>query len=253
MFILKRTAAIGMKKGFNVNRTLQIVIGLISIGLALAAGFYGRATYLQEVSTIQIPVPARPLPAYAVLQADMFQLREVPRAMQSLPYHQSLPELVGRITTVALPAGLPVACENAIPVAQFRLADAALEVISIPVQPVSAVGGQIRIGQRVNLYQVLSHQDSSNLPAAPIAERSAFQVEPVAGSVLVVDVRNAQGVSAEANARSEASATFGPSPQTEQVQILTLAVHPAAVQDILNAVASAQKQGGLLWTTLAIP
>jgi len=32
-----------------------------------------------------------------------------------------------------------------------------------------------------------------------------------------------------------------------------LAVKPEAVDDILNAVANAKKQGGLLWTTLATP
>lgn len=39
----------------------------------------------------------------------------------------------------------------------------------------------------------------------------------------------------------------------EQVQILTLALLPESVQSVLDAVAKAEKQGGLLWTTLARP
>ena len=80
-----------------------------------------------------------------------------------------------------------------------------------------------------------------------------FTIDLIAGSVLVVDVRNAQGVAAEPGQKSDGNSTFNSSPQTEQVQILTLAVKPEAVNDILNAVANAKKQGGLLWTTLATP
>jgi hypothetical protein len=70
-----------------------------------------------------------------------------------------------------------------------------------------------------------------------------------------VDVRNAQGVTAgpaseEANGSSGLS---GSSQQVEQVQILTLALEPKRVEKVLDAVASAKKQGGLLWTTLATP
>jgi len=139
-----------------MNRTVQFIIGVIAVVVALGAGFYGRNLYLKEVSTYQVPVPINAIPAYAILDADMFQMREMPRTMASLPYYQSTQDLEGKISTVSLPAELPVAQANAVPVTQFRLADAAYEVLSIPVEPVSAVGGQIRIGEHVNLYQSAS-------------------------------------------------------------------------------------------------
>ena len=86
---------------------------------------------------------------------------------------------------------------------------------------------------------------ASNLPR--------FKVDLIAGSILVVDVRNAQGVAAESSQKNTGNSAFSSSPQSEQVQILTLAVKPELVNDILNAVANAKKQGGLLWTTLSIP
>ena len=236
-----------------MNRTTQFIIGVIAVIVALGAGFYGRNLYLKEVSTYQVPVPISAIPAYTVLNADMFQMREMPRTMESLPYYQSIQNLGEKISTVPLPFGLPVAQVNAVPIAQFRLADAAYEVLSIPVEPVSAVGGQIRIGERVNLYQVLPEKidpDSTNIPAN---DQPTFKVELIAGSILVVDVRNAQGVAAESNQKSEDNSAFGGSPPNEQVQILTLAVKPEAVNLILNAVAASKKQGGLLWTTLALP
>ena len=221
--------------------------------MALGAGFYGRNLYLKEVSTYQVPVPISAIPAYTVLNAEMFQMREMPRIIESLPYCQSIQDLNGKISTVPLPAGLPVAQANAVPIVQFRLADAAFEVLSIPVEPVSAVGGQIRIGERVNLYQVLPEKIDPEKVDISANDQPAFKVELIAGSILVVDVRNAQGGAAESNQKSEDNSAIGGSPQNEQVQFLTLAVKPEAVDVILNAVAVSKKQSGLLWTTLALP
>ena len=236
-----------------MNRIIQFLIGLIAIALALGAGLYGRNLYLMEVSTYQVPVPISAIPAYTVLNADMFQMREMPRIIESLPYCQSIQDLNEKISTVPLPAGLPVAQANAVSIVQFRLADAAFEVLSIPVEPVSAVGGQIRIGERVNLYQVLPEKIDPEKADISANDQPTFKVELIAGSILVVDVRNAQGVAAESNQKSEDNSALGGSPQNEQVQILTLPVKPEAVDIILIAVAVSKKQSGLLWTTLALP
>ena len=100
-----------------MNRTIQFIIGLIAVVVALGAGFYGRNLYLQEVSTYQVPVPISAIPAYTLLNAGMFQMREMPRTMESLPYYQSIQTLGEKISTVPLPAGLPVAQINAVSIA----------------------------------------------------------------------------------------------------------------------------------------
>lgn len=233
-----------------MSRIMQTVIGLIAIALALGAGFYGRNLYTREVSTYQVPVPLGPIPAYTLLRADQFELRDMPRALQSLPYYQSLSSLEGLISTSTLPGGLPVPVLNALPVSEFRLADAPFEVLSVPVEPVSAVGGQIRIGERVNLYQVSPNQAEAD---GKDDDDRSFKVERIAASIQVVDVRNAQGVTASSDPGDENLTTFDGRPQNEQVQILTLAVESGQVDIILTAVANAKKQGGLLWTTLATP
>lgn len=238
-----------------MNRTVQFIIGVLAIGIAIAAGIYGRNAYLKEVSTYQIPVPVVEIPPYTILTSEMFALRDMPRTMESLPYYQSVEDLNGLISVSALPAGLPVAQTAAVPPAQFRLAGAAFEVLSIPVEPVSAVGGQIQIGQRVNLYQMIRQQTKNGQPEQAQVDAEHFTVERIAQSVLVVDVRTAQGVTA-GPASEEATGNngmSGSSQQVEQVQILTLALEPELVQKVLDAVASAKKQGGLLWTTLATP
>ena len=177
-----------------MNRTTQFIIGLLAVVLALAAGLYGRNVYLKEVSTYQIPVPVKDIPPYTVLDASLFEMREMPRAMETLPYFQSIQDLSGKIAVMKLPAGLPIASVSAVAPAQFRLADATFEVISIPVEPVSAVGGQIRIGQRVNLYQMVKEdEENSAQTSAQTQAESNIQVRQIASQVLVVDVRTSQG------------------------------------------------------------
>lgn len=238
-----------------MNRTVQFVIGLLAVCLAIAAGIYGRNAYLKEVSTYQIPVPVADIPPYTVLSESMFTLRDMPRTMESMPYFQTTADLKGLISVSGIPAGLPVAKRHAVAPNQFRLADAAFEVLSIPVEPVSAVGGQIQIGQRVNLYRMTQQQPAEGQAAGSGTDTAHFTVEHIAESVLVVDVRTSQGVTAgpSSEARTGNSSSAAGNQQVEQVQILTLAVEPDRVQKVLDAVASTKKQGGLLWTTLATP
>lgn len=236
-----------------MNRTVQFVIGLLAAVLAVAAGIYGRNVYLQEVSTYQIPVPVADIAPYTLLTENLFVMRDMPRTMETLPYYQSLADLTGQISVVELPGGLPVSKVSAVPPAQFRLADAAFEVVSLPVEPVSAVGGQIRIGQRVNLYSMAQEEGRDEASTDSSTERE-IKVEQIASQVLVVDVRTSQGVSAgPGSGEDENSGGMSGSQAIEQVQILTLALAPDQVQKVLEVVGSSKKQGGLLWTTLAIP
>ena len=236
-----------------MNRAVQFVIGLVAIGVAIGSGLYGRGVYLKEVSTYTVPVPVAPIPAYTVLASDMFQLREMPRTLEALPYYQRTSDLVRQISTVPLPAGLPIPQENAVPVAKFRLAGPDLEVLSIPVEPVSAVGGQIRIGQRVNLYQVMKRSEQTASTTVSTNNPAPFEVQEIEADVLVVDIRNDEGLTADSDSVGKRATALGGIAQNEKLQILTLAVKPGSVPTILIAVASAQKQGGLLWTSLATP
>ena len=54
-------------------------------------------------------------------------------------------------------------------------------------------------------------------------DQDEFDVTIIASDIMVVDVRNAQGVAAEANPQNEANSGLIGSTQNEQVQILTLA------------------------------
>ena len=99
-----------------MNRTVQFVIGMLAVVLALAAGIYGRNAYLQEVSTYQIPVPVAEIPAYTRADGE-----HVPDARYAA--HHGNPALfpdhwpISRARSPAnrLPAGLPVSNVSAVP------------------------------------------------------------------------------------------------------------------------------------------
>ena len=96
--------------------------------------------------------------------------------------------------------------------------------------------------------------DSETAGTDKLEGEKALQVEQIAASILVVDVRSSQGLAADSlQDQKEESSSMAGGQQVEQTQILTLALPPEQVQDVLRAVASAKKQGGLLWTTLAQP
>jgi pyrroline-5-carboxylate reductase len=81
-----------------------------------------------------------------------------------------------------------------------------------------------------------------------------LQVRQISTGILVVDVRSSQGLAADSlQDDGHGSTSLSGSQQVQQTQILTLALPPDQVQDVLHAVATAKKQGGLLWTTLAKP
>lgn len=232
-----------------MSRTLQIVIGVIAAVLALVAGIYGRSMYLKEVSTYTVPVPVSDIQPYTVLDSSMFQMKEMPRAFASLAYYQTAEDMNGKIATAMLPGGLPVAMAMAVPAAEFRLADPSLEVISFPVEPVSAVGGQIHIGDRINIYRMVIDTDKPSDGNQP-----NYIIEQIATSTLVVDVRSMAGAPAAARTKDgETGSMSGQNQQSEQTQILTVAVDPSLTVAILDTITSAKKRGGMLWTSLAVP
>jgi hypothetical protein len=191
------------------------LIGLISLALAVTAGIYGRNAYLKDVSTIQIPVPVQPISAYTLLTSDRFVLKEVPRAMQSMAYYQLLSYLNGKISTSTLQVGLPVPQADASSPETFRMAGADYEVLSIPVEPVSAVGGQIHVGQRINLYTMTDSVPTSQ--SGDLTTPHTPQVEQIVSSILIVDVRSSQGLAADSmETQKSESSTFSGSQPVEQ-------------------------------------
>lgn len=257
------------------QRILQIFLAVIALAAAVYGAYYWQQNYLEGVAMLQIPVPKNDIPPYTLLSADMFELHEYPRALGG--YAGSIADLEGRISAGTLLAGLPVPLRMAFPPEQFRLADPALEVVSLPAEAVNAAGGQVRIGEWINIYRLKVEKlalpaladrpgsrspeqseeaveglnvegldlEPSTLRAEPQGE--VFILQPVAELVARVPV---VAVLADSG-QPVSSGADGSQPQP--MKILVVAAPHETVQAILEAIAASKLQGELLWITLATP
>ena len=251
-----------------MKRILQIILGLIAIAAGLAGAWYGRNTYLESVVTVQLPVPLQDIEPYTLLSPEMLAWRDFPRALiETQGDYVTQPEdLTGKITTSLLVAGLPVPHRRVANPSDFRLADAELEVLSLPVRPEMVVGGQIQIGDRVNIYRLTAWEEPTSglltvpgftspetltdtlqtgiilTETIPTAQPQTFTEIELIATVPVVQVLSDDGI-VEANGEEE------PAP----LQILVIAAPPEIVPAILEAQAATTVGNNQLWITLAVP
>lgn len=238
------------------QRILSVVMALAALGAAFFGANYWRANYLAGVAMVSLPVPKSDIPPYTLLDGSMFEQSEFPRALinQGTGYAISADDLAGRISAGTLLAGEPVSVRLAASPADFRLADPALEVVSIPLEVVSGVGGHIRNGEQVNLYR-LAYTDATET-ADGIVTPGTAEVTLVA-RVLVVAVLDGNGQEAmryeKAQAADQNQLTTNAPQQPQPVKVLVVAAPPQIVQSILDAIARTKLGEELLWVTLALP
>ena len=234
------------------KRIIQIVLALLALVAAVVGARYWQNNYLSGVSMVKIPVPLTDIPPYTLLSADMFVVQEFPRALADIQaarasttdqsvYVLSTADLEGSMSVETLMAGLPVAKRMAIPPGQFRLAAPGLEVISLPADATNTVGGQVRIGEMVNIYclKAAPKQDET-LPDAPPPEPEVIFV----ARVPVVAVFSDNGLPLSAGGENE---------QPQPMRILVVAAPHETVQSILDAIALTKLEGSFIWVTLATP
>ena len=233
------------------KRIPQIVLAFIALVAAIFGAHYWQRNYLAGVSMTQIPVPKADIPPYTLLSADLFSLQAVPRALVDQGgYVLSTSQLTGAISVETLLSGLPVAKRMAVPPRQFRLADPSLEVISIPAEAVESVGGQLHIGETINLYSL------EPAPKQAEADVSAPPPQPevhLIASVPVVAILADDGQPLTLSSNENNQFSSNSSSQPQPMKILVVAVPHETVQDILNALAMVKLGGALLWVTLATP
>ena len=213
---------------------------------------YASRSFDRLVATRQLVVAAIPLPPYTIITEDMLVVRELPRVLEAEAIYLEPSEVVGRITTGPIPAGALLYRAQVVAPAQFRLAPAELEVVSIPVDPARAVGGQIEIGHVVNIYRVALERNTlgeNSLPELLAGKGAAAELLVTAP---VVDVRDSRGLPTnEQQAASQIEREGQVTPENRPLQIVTLAVPPELVQPLVEL--AVEQSGGEyeLWLSLA--
>lgn len=219
------------------RRLFEAVMGVILVVVAIVLAFLFQQNYARGVELQSLPVPLTGIPPYTMLTEDMFEWMDFPRALGS-GYASSLDQLTGKITNSMIPPGLPIPLALIVSTADFRLADPKLEILSIPVTPESAVGGQVRIGERVNIFGLIPPPAGVNLAGQDALGKGSVSL--VAEEVQVVNVLGRDGT-------TERVTEGGKSVPTE---ILVLAVTTDQRDAILKLLAETE-QSAVMWVTLA--
>ncbi len=233
------------------QRILSVILAVIALGAAFFGANYWRAHYLAGVTVVSLPVPKSDIPPYTLLDASLFTQGDFSTDLAGKGYALSVNDLVGKISAGTLPNGQPVSLRQAIPPAEFRLADPSLEVVAIPLDPLSGVGGQVRIGERVNLYRF-------EMPPVP-EDQTQPRLIPMAEVIYVATVPVVAVLGADGQAAMQPFTASTPQAQGQQQQqpavlkMLLVAAPPETMQVILQAIAMSQLQDELLWVTLATP
>jgi len=219
------------------RRIFEAAVGIVLLVVAFVLAFFFQQTYKQGVEYQSLPVPVAEIPPYTILTNAMFELKDFPSALTG-GYAGSIAQLAGRISNSRIPAGLPIPMTMVSSSEAYRLADPALEVLSIPVTPVSAIGGQVRVGERINIYRLIppGEQVVPTGSVNPISE----QVTLIAANIPVVMVLGDDG--------SPAGLTSAG--RTIPAHVLVLAVTEEQRAAILNLLAEVESKA-VMWITLA--
>lgn len=234
------------------NRIFYLILALLALAAAVVGAAYWRANYLAGVTLVNLPVPRANIPPYTLLDVEMFTISQFPRALiddSGGNYALAIDSLARQISTGTLVAGLPVPQELVVHPTEYRLADPALEVASIPVSPVNGVGGQVQVGELVNIYRLtrgleivesrLETIENETVLKETTQERGeAFLV----ATVPVVAVLSDQGLPASTDPD-----------EVLPMRILVVAAPPEVIDTVLGAVAMSELGNELLWVTLATP
>ena len=252
------------------KRLLPFIIGLVSLGAALVAGFFAESRYESLIATTELPVPAIAIPVNAVISKTMLVMKAFPSPMANEAVYHRVEEVVGKVATTPLVPGELIYRQQVVPPAQYVFTDdERLEVVSFPVSPDSAVGGQIKIGQHINIYRVAlgafqpftttvgaAPRPSNNEPTpSEMLKGSPVGVQVLAGNVTVVDVRASGGSPVQpikaqtANGTSPVQQSAPTTSEARPLTILTVAVPPAVAADLIRLQGETHDKY-LLWITL---
>ncbi len=250
-----------------MRNRLALAIAFVSLLIALAVGWFAETQYQALVATTELVVPAVEIPPYTSVSPQMFKMRSFPAPVANESVYREPSELTGKISTITLKPDQLIYRDQAVSLKQFRYTDdERLEIVSFPIKPEQAVGGQIKPGQRINLYRIVL-QTTPNPSVVNSPDPKVWLAAPGAGievvesDVLVVDVRSTQGSpmvsppkvqSQTAEVTTYESASTSASDANRPLTILTVAVPPDVAKDILRLAGEAHVASRyLLWVSLA--
>ena len=238
-----------------MKRRTQLILALVSLMLAGAAGFYVYTTFNQLVATTQVVTPAVTIPAGALIDAKMLTTRDVPRPLLDEAIYAKAEDVIGQVAAIPLRPGMVVYRSFILSQQQYRLVDdPTLAVVSFPVNPARAVGGQVQPGHHVDLWRLAGVRPTTSITLTELTARQWATATLIVANAPVVDVRSASGAAVARQPQAVPGKVEGGSSSSSSsaaLQILTVGVPPAVARDILALVAEEDQADFVLWVTLS--
>ena len=236
-----------------MSRKTQTMLGVLALLLALVSGV-GAYWFLGTfAATTTVPVPCQIIPAGALISPALLEDREVPRTLLQEPIYTKVDDLLGKVAQVPLYPGIVVYHHYAVPLREYRFVDdPSLVVVSLPVDPARAVGGQIQPGHRVDLWQLPQTRGQREEETT-----TPLTATLVLSDVLVVDVRANQGQAVARRPQAVPGQVQSNTSQNQSgtanvpLQILTVALPVNQTSTLMDWVAAEENGLAVLWVTLA--
>ncbi|MBU0490928.1 MAG: hypothetical protein KKB13_03670 [Chloroflexi bacterium] len=234
-------------------RKATLVISILALVAAAIVGYLAYQWFDALVVSRPIVVAKETIPPYTLVTADMLTVRDLPAPLADEDIYTEAHQVVGKLTTTFIPAGAVIYRPYAVLPAAFRYVDdLTLEVLSFPVDPNKAVGGQVRIGQRVNVWRIVRGQPQG-LSATAALSTSLAASELLLPDVLVVDVRSSRGEPVgQPVGESELESQAQRGSQTVPLTILTVALPITETQKLVTLMGEVHLNADV-WVSLAAP
>jgi len=221
---------------------------LLAVVLAAAAIWINLSPrdVAKPVNLVAVVVARRDIPPYSIIAADEVALSStsVPETLAAA-YHRETEQVIGSMTTRQITAGERIGLGDARPIEQVRyVSDMSLEVVSFPALFSEMVAGQVKPGQRINVYGYREQAGNGDPGEAVL----------VAANVWVVDVRTSTGeeVRSGSDEPPEASTGLFSAPGlagfAQPASVVAVAASPDVVRDIVYAFGA---RGLNAWVSLA--
>ena len=226
------------------QRKVLLLVLLISVAVSLGVFFYAQGEFQRLVASRPVVVALEEIPPYSIITPEMLTTKEMARTIERENVYLEPVEVAGKITTMNLPAGALIYRDYAVPMAEFHICeDERLEVVSFPVRPDKAVGGQLRINNLVNVYRIaVGSNPPTGLSPDEMLARRGSAVELLAANILVKGVRTGAGepggeirpTTTAGQAGQSSSQVEEGQPRYVPIQILTVCAPPATVARIVG-------------------
>jgi hypothetical protein len=238
-----------------MSRRVQVIVGVVAIAAAVALLVVVRQWSASLVTTAKIVTPVEPIAVGALIENWMLGEREVPRPLLGENVYVQRSELVGKVAVVPLMPGMVVYRIFAVEASEYRLVeDPTLEVVSFPVDPDRAVGGQLQPNHRVNIWELWAVNPKTGMTLTEVAATEWGTATLLVKEALVVDVRASGGQAVARQPQAVPGQVSGSGSEQRvrsgTLQIVTVAVPRDVAHEILALVAS-ESAGAELWVSLA--